>query len=313
MIHTLGFSPSLDMTYRVPTITVGAIHRPTAVLRLAGGKSLNVSRALAQLGYPVRAIVPLGGLIGDLVAELLPTEIQLMRMVSAQSTRLCVSAADDSGHSLTEFYEPAPALDLDVLNVALDHVLAVPPGDWLTLSGQVPSGIDTDTLGQVLNTATSRGVRLAVDVHGPALKMIIDQTSPELVKINRDEATELVCDDLDDRRSISELVDLGQRVLGLGCRAVIITDGVEGSLGLRGSGDGWRARTDAPAGDYPVGSGDSFLAGLVSKLSGGSGMPEALLTAAAVASANAHCPGGAVFDLAVVESMRRATRVTPLA
>lgn len=315
MIHTLGFSPSLDMTYRIPAITLGAIHRPTAVLRLAGGKSLNVARALAELGYPVRAIVPLGGPIGDLVAKLLPPEVQLDPVVSSSATRMCVSAADESGHTLTEFYEPAPALDAEVLNAVLVRVGAIPAGDWLTISGQVPIGIDIDTLSSALAEATAAGVRLAVDVHGPALKMIIDGASPELIKINRDEALELV-----DHTALAptvDLVDLGRRALERGCSTIIITDGVHGSLGLRTTGEGWRVQTDGPSGDYPVGSGDCFLAGLVGELSrdgaGFSAWPEALATAAAVASANAHGPGGAVFDLETIEAMRRATTLTPLA
>ena len=129
MIHTLGFSPSLDISYTVDAIEAGAIHRPRTVLRVAGGKSLNASRALAGLGWKVRAIVPLGGLLGDLVEELLiPTGVILDRIVTDQPTRLCVSASDESAHTLTEFYEPGPAGDELILAEVAGRLAEVTAG-----------------------------------------------------------------------------------------------------------------------------------------------------------------------------------------
>ena len=69
MIHTLGLSPSLDVVYVLDAVRTGAIHRPRQVVRLAGGKSLNVSRALVRLGSQVRAVAPLAGPLGDLVDD----------------------------------------------------------------------------------------------------------------------------------------------------------------------------------------------------------------------------------------------------
>ena len=59
-IHTLGLTPALDVVYVLDEVRLGAIHRPPVVIKSAGGKSLNVARALARLGMPARAIAPLG-------------------------------------------------------------------------------------------------------------------------------------------------------------------------------------------------------------------------------------------------------------
>ncbi len=262
VIHTLGFSPSLDISYTVDAIETGAIHRPRTVLRVAGGKSLNASRALASLGWKVRAIVPLGGLLGDLVEELLiPTGVILDRIVTEQPTRLCVSASDESAHTLTEFYEPAPAGDELILAEVAGRLAEVAPGEWLTISGSVPAGIDHGILADRLAGTTARGVRLAVDVHGLALGSIIERARPEVIKINRFEAAELV------GAEVGDLTDLGPAVQARGPVDVVITDGAAGSIGWDRSGTGWRAVTRAAPGGYPVGSGDCFLAGLVSELS----------------------------------------------
>ena len=206
MIHTLGLSPSLDVVYVLDAVLAGSIHRPRSVVRLAGGKSLNVARALARLGRPVRAIAPLAGPLGDLVADLLePTGVELVRLTTTAPTRMCVSAADETAGTLTEFYEVAPPADgteLDQLDEVLGSVAA--PGDWLVLSGSVPPGRRPGPLRRACSPAVrARGVRLAVDTHGPALPLLLEVAAPDLVKINRAEAAELV------GRDPADLVELG--------------------------------------------------------------------------------------------------------
>ena len=93
---------------------------------------------------------------------------------------------------------------------------------------------------------------------------------------------------------------------------VVITDGAAGSIGWDRSGAGWRAVTEAAPGGYPVGSGDCFLAGLVSELAAGRTLAEALEVAAAVGAANAAIPGGGIFDLETVARLRALTMITPL-
>ncbi|SEP73958.1 1-phosphofructokinase family hexose kinase [Microlunatus flavus] len=302
MIHALGLAPSLDVVHTVDKVVPGAIHRPRQVVRLAGGKSLNVARALDRLGHRVRAVAPLGGPLGDLVAELLePTGVRLVRLTTRAKTRLCLTVADESAGALTEFYERAPQADggeLDQLEQALD---AVETGDWLALSGSVPEGTDLDRLVGLLAGLRGRGARLAVDTHGAVLPLLVERATPDVVKINRAEAAELVGGEPED------LLELGAAVRDLGVGVLVLTDGADGAVGWDGSGR-WRVRTGAAPGGYPVGSGDCFLAGLVGDLSSGASLPDALVTAAAVGAANAAVPGGALFDDDTLARLRAATR-----
>lgn len=306
MIHTLGLSPSLDVVYVLDAVRTGIIHRPGQVVRLAGGKSLNVSRALVRLGSEVRAVAPLAAPLGDLVDELLrPTGVELVRLPTSAPTRMCVSAADASAGTLTEFYEQAPPADgteLDHLAPVLD---GVEPGDWLVLSGSVPSGTDLDRLVALLARARERGVRLVVDTHGAVLPLLLEVAAPDVVKINRAEAAELVGTDPVD------LVELGATVRAAGADVLVLTDGIAGAVGWDDAG-AWRVTTDAAPGGYPVGSGDCFLAGLVADLAVGRPLPEALVTAAAAGAANAATPGGALFDDGTLARMRERTRAVGL-
>jgi len=306
VIHTLGLSPSLDVVYVLDSVTAGSIHRPRSVVRLAGGKSLNVSRALARLGRPVRAVAPLAGPLGDLVADLLaPTGVELVRLATTAPTRMCVSAADESAGTLTEFYEHAPPADGTELEQVERALVDVAAGDWLVLSGSVPEGTDLDRFAGVLAGVRGRGARLAVDTHGPVLPLLLAVARPDVLKINRAEAAELV------GRDPSDLVELGTAVRAAGADVLVLTDGSAGAVGWDDHG-GWRVTTDAPPGGYPVGSGDCFLAGLVAGLAGEAPLPEALVTAAAVGAANAAVPGGALFDDATLAHLRGRTRAVGL-
>jgi 1-phosphofructokinase family hexose kinase len=306
VIHALGLAPSLDIVHVVDHVRPGEIHRPLRVVRLAGGKSLNVARALVRLGHPVRALAPLGGPLGDLVSELLEgSGVDLVRLATSAPTRLCLSVADEAAGSLTEFYEHAPGAggqELDALEGALD---AVETGDWFVLSGSVPRGTDLDRLVSLLAGLRTRGARLAVDTHGPVLPLLVARATPDVVKINRSEAAELVA------RSPEDLLELGAAVRDLGVAVLVLTDGADGAVGWDGTGS-WRVRTDAAPGGYPVGSGDSFLAGLVGDLAAGAQLPAALVTAAAVGAANAAVPGGALFDDETLGALRSLTRAVPL-
>ena len=288
-IHTLGLSPALDITYELDQVTIGSIHRPKAVHRTAGGKSLNVARALARLGYDTRAIVPLGGEIGDLVESMLTeTTVEAERLPTSIPTRLCVTAADSSTGSLTEFYEPVLAFDVPL--EAIERSLRpIQTGEWLTVSGAIPTSVDAGELADLLASLGERGVHVAVDVHGPALPTILAVSHPRLVKVNRDEALEMTGE--------GDIAMSAEVLVAAGAGIAVVTDGAAGSIGRSAAGE---LVSQAPAsiiGAFPVGSGDCFLAGLVGRLSDTLSLSSALAFAAAVGAANAAVPGAGVFDL----------------
>lgn len=315
MIHTLGFSPSLDVVYTVDSLTVGQIHRPTRVIRSAGGKSLNVARAVAILGRPVRAIVPLGGRIGELVADLLDgSGVQLDRIETSAETRMCVTVSDesasgdptsgDAGATLTEFYEAAPVPGAAAMDAIANSVRRIPAGDILAVSGSVPAALEATAIVAVLADAAQRGIRIAIDVHGPALGGIITGGRPWIVKVNRGEAAALT-----GLPPESPLPEHAAALRALGAAFVVLTDGIHGSYGADADGTAWTARSLGTPGRYAVGSGDSYFAGLLTTLEDGEPIAEALRTAAACGTANAQTPGAATFDLAAVVAARATTDV----
>jgi fructose-1-phosphate kinase PfkB-like protein len=266
VITVLSPSPALDVTYLVDGLEPGGIHRPRAVLRLAGGKGLNLARAAAVLGERVRVVAPLGGHIGSLVAELAAAEgLDLVARPSAGETRMCVSAIADDG-SATEFYEPAAVVEPFSFEA-----------EWPVLAGSLHGSVDW------------AGAFRAVDTSGPGLAAVLD-ARPGIVKVNRSEAAGV----LGREGTALELATaLRERTDG----TVVVTDGAAGAVGVDAAG-AWRAEPDPRPGRFAIGSGDSFFAGLLVTLAAGGALRDALHAASAAGSANSRTPGAGVFDRA---------------
>ncbi|MBH0008580.1 PfkB family carbohydrate kinase [Salinibacterium sp. SWN1162] len=296
MITVLLLSPSLDVTYLVDEVAVGEIHRPHTVLRSPGGKGLNLARAAHRLGVSASVVMPSGGHIGALVSELAAAEGVAVTTVPVwQQTRSCVTAIDGLG--LTEFYEPAPDLSATEQSQLCAALAAEPAGGWTALSGSIPATVDPQLLLDALAARVAQGDSIAIDTHGPVLGRVASELKPALVKVNRHEAAELLGAD-------ASAASLAAQLRTITGGTVIVTDGVAGSVGIDSTGT-WSARLDAPAGRYPVGSGDSYLAGILATLSQGGSLAAALAIASGAASANAAVAGAATFDPALAADLAR--------
>lgn len=292
MITVVALSPSVDVTYVVDELVPGEVHRPGSVHRVAGGKSLNAARAAAAMGADVSAIAVLWGASGELVAqELASAGVDLTRIGGSAETRTCVSIASRADGRMTEIYERATTVSgtewESVIEAAL-RVLPRRPG-WLAVSGSVPSSLDAGPLARLVELGADAGVSVAIDSHGPALGPAVD-AGPALVKVNRAEASALL-----DRDSNVDVLELAIGIHERGGGIAVVTDGTAGSVATDGR-ESWRVGASSVAGGFPVGSGDSFLGGMLSALDDGADLADALRLGAGCATANALEPGAARFD-----------------
>jgi 1-phosphofructokinase family hexose kinase len=300
VITVAGLTPSLDLTYVVDDLRLGEIHRPRELVTCAGGKSLNMARVAARLGADVRVIAVLGGPTGHQVADRLAADgVAFDVVASPTETRTCVSIASGSTEELTEIYQYAPTISGEVWSnvlTALDADLELRAG-WLSISGAPPAGLPDDALADLVRLGHARGLRVAVDTHGAALAAVVD-VRPDLVKVNRVEAAELLGVD----PAGADLVSLAEEIRARTGGTVVVTDGRAGSIAIDGA-DTHRVPASTRTGGFPVGSGDSFMAGLVVALDRGASLPDALRTAAAAGAANALVPGPGVLDIADLQAI----------
>jgi 1-phosphofructokinase family hexose kinase len=285
VITCVAPAPAVDRLLELPgPVTPGEIHRPARVLAVAGGKGLNVARAAAALGAPVRAVAPLGGATGRWIEERLAAAgIDVRRVTTSAEPRVCISIAS-SGQELTEFYEPAPRLEPGQWQAFERAVREAAQGAaWVTLSGSLPPGSPDDGAERLVAAGHAAGARVALDASGEALRSGL-RAAPDLVKVNTREARELLGADA----TASAL----RRAGGAAC----ITNGAAG-IELA-AGDVRLLAVPPVRGDYPVGCGDVTLAALVAARSHGASWRAALALATAASAASAEIPGAGVLDAA---------------
>lgn len=293
MIVCVAANPSVDKLFEVERLLPGEIHRPSGFVQVPGGKGLNVARAIAQLGGHALATGLLAGHVGRWVQDALVHEgVEARFAWTAGETRSSLSVADRETGRLTEFYEAGHPIAPEEWSALVELVQAVlPEASWLAISGSLPPGLPEDGYAELARRAAAAGVPAAVDSRGPALARALE-ASPALVKINLEEATDLLEVSLASAaEALAAAREIRRRAGGAG-HATVVTMGAEGTVMVDPAGGEWAGRPSG-RGRYPVGSGDVFLGALLTGLDRGESWSGALRLALGASAANAQAPGAA--------------------
>ncbi|MFF0429515.1 1-phosphofructokinase [Streptomyces sp. NPDC004520] len=291
MIVTITPNPSLDRTYELGTLVPGEVNRAAHDRLDPGGKGVNVSRALTAAGHRTSAVLPLGGLSGQLLADLLRRQgIDVAAVAISGDTRINVSIAEDGG-SLTKVNAVGPelsaaesaallALVRDAQKTGQDTGSEV---EWLACCGSLPRGLAPEWYAEVVAQVHSGGARIALDTSGPALLAALP-ARPDVVKPNREELAEAVGRPV---RTVGDAVDAAGELRERGAQQVLASLGADGMLLVAEEGS-WYGSAPVAAVRSDVGAGDASLAGFLG--AGGTG-PEALVAALAHGAAAVQLPG----------------------
>ena len=146
MIVTVTLNAAIDRTLTVPNFQLGQRHRASAGLTLAGGKGINVARALKRLGVPVVATGLAGGRTGTRIIEELTGEAILNDFVRiADESRTSTAVVDPTSGSYTEINEWGPHVEPDELEMLLEKLRYLSRGaDFVVLAGSLPRGVEPD-------------------------------------------------------------------------------------------------------------------------------------------------------------------------
>lgn len=285
MIHTLTPNPSLDMRMRFRDPHLGELNRAESVMLEPSGKGLNVARALAQLGQPVQAVLPVGGLFApsfDTVIE----PIQAYKVAIGGATRCNVKVIDQDGE-MTEFNAPGPTLSAEEW-AAVEAAMLEPlvSGEAAVLSGSLPRGVTVQSYVALMEKLGGKGAKVCLDAEGDSLRLGL-KTKPFMVKPNRKEAQELLERSID---TIPEAAQAARDIQQLGAEIVVLSLGAKGAVFL---GEG--CVYALPPKIKPVtttGCGDSLLAATLDGLARGLSWPQIArhATALSVARAIAQTP-----------------------
>lgn len=260
MIVTVTPNPSLDVALHVGDLRRGEVHRATAERHDAGGKGLNVSRALAQNGVENRAVMPLGGRAGSDLLALLEgdTGLRPVAVRIAGATRSNVGIVEPDG-TLTKVNAAGPVLSTVELGALHAAILGAAAGaSWVVLAGSLPKGLPEDFYAALIGPLHDLGARVALDSSGAAFERGL-AAGPDLVKPNVHELAEVLGRPL---RTVGDLVDGAQELRARGPHAVLASAGPDGAVAAHASG----AIHGEPPPIVPassVGAGDAMLAGWI--------------------------------------------------
>ncbi len=286
-------NPAIDRTMEVPGLRPGSMTRATSSRVAAGGKGVNVARALVALGARARCMGPLGGANGRILADLAAAEALPATWTWCDvETRSCLILVDSAAREATVINEVGPRLSAEDWQRVCSDVLAQTSGaSAVCVSGSLPPGVPPEGLAALCRLLLDSGQAPWVDSSGAALVAVLSVPGVRL-KINREEAEELLGRRLD---GVAACEEAARQFVARGMAAVVLTMGGEGALLAEAEGC-WHVAAPPIETVSAVASGDSFLAGLVAAWTSGRDLREALCWGVAAGTANALAAGGARFS-----------------
>lgn len=293
MIVTLTANPCVDRTMQLESpITRGGVFRASSVGDEAGGKGVNVARAVAHAGVPAVAVLPADD--DDLLVKgLIEAGVHPVNVPVGRPSRVNITVTEPDG-TTTKFNDPGHSFSHAVLAQVEERLLSRSrPDDWVVLSGSLPPGADHDWYAQLTAKLKQAGRRVAIDTSGDALAAVVANEAhlPDLLKPNAEELASLTGDDgdaleADPAAAAAAAAGLVQRGIG----AVLLTLGAEGAVLINDDGV-WRATPPPITLRSTVGAGDSSLAGYLLADLRSVAAPERLREAVAYGAAAASLPG----------------------
>lgn len=318
MIVTVTPNPSIDRTVTLPTpLTRGAVHRVTSVTSQAGGKGVNVARALTLAGVEALAVLPAA--VNDPLLSALQSVGVAYRVVQvAEPARINLTITEQDG-TTTKLNEPGATLDDAAVRALTDAVLDAADGaSWVVMSGSLPPGVPASWYGDVVALLASHPCRIAVDTSDAPLAALVaslDRGAPDLIKPNAEELAGVLgyspqaLEAAVAQGDPEPVVSAARQLIDKGVGAVLATLGAAGAVLVDQNG-AWMATPPPIVPRSTVGAGDSSLAGYVRAEVGGGDPPQRLQMAVAYGSAAAALPGTTLPSPAEVDL--NAVHVSPI-
>ena len=258
MIYTLTFNPSLDYILTVPNFTCGIVNRTTEEKIFPGGKGINVSMVLKNLGYESTALGYFAGFTGEKLKSLLEEKGIKTQFLPVQSgmTRINVKIRSEEE---SEINGQGPAIgkeDIDKLYKKLDELT---DGDILVMAGSIPDVMPSTMYMDIMKHLEGKQLKIVVDATKDLLVNVL-QYHPFLIKPNNHELGEIFGITIKEK---SDVIEYAKKLQEKGARNVLVSMAGEGAV--LGAEDGTVYQSEAPKGKVvnSVGAGDSMVAGFL--------------------------------------------------
>ena len=292
MIYTVTFNPAIDYTVSLEKLNTGCVNRCRSEQMTFGGKGINVSCVLRELGCETTALGFCAGFTGKAIADGLeaagvPTD--LVRL-SKGNSRINVKISADSE---TEINGKGPDISESELFEFYGRLEKIKSGDFIVLAGSVPQSIPQDVYSRILERLSDRDISAAVDAEGRLLMETL-RFEPFVIKPNSHELGQIFGREL---TSDEQIAECARELQKQGARNVLVSMAADGSLLLDENGNVHRQGVCKGTVVSSVGAGDSMLAGFIAGYEQTKDYDHALRLATACGGATAFSVGTAKKEL----------------
>lgn len=309
MILCVTPNPAIDRTLAVPGFLPGEVHRIPSATVTAGGKGLNLARAILSLEGSALCTGMLGGHSGRLVAALAEREGMKCTWTWVDNeTRTTVIVVDPTSGEATVINEAGPRVSQEDWERLRLEILAQAAGaELVCLCGSLPPGAPPDGYPALIAELKALGKQVWVDSSGVSLRASL-AAGPHGVKVNGLEASELVEFDV---KGIASAWKAASKLRRMGASSAVITLGPRGAVMMGPTGVWWAKAPEVQA-INPVGSGDTFMAGLANALVAKNEPPAMLAQAVAAGAACSLSAGSGQMAIGDFKRLLAVTQVAPM-
>lgn len=258
MIYTVTLNPSLDYVVDVDDFVLGRTNRTVSERLYAGGKGINVSFVLKNLGFESTALGFSAGFTGEEIKKQIQergiTE-NFITVLNGQS-RINIKLR---GQQETEINGMGPDIEKEHIQQLLKKLSVLSPGDYLILAGSVPMKINNTIYYDILKTLDKKGIKAVVDTTGDLLLNVL-KYHPFLIKPNIHELSELFSTEI---KTKEEVVQYGLKLQDMGAQNVIVSMAGDGAVFICENGEIYKSEAPKGVVKNSVGAGDSMVAGFL--------------------------------------------------
>lgn len=258
MIYTVTFNPSLDYIVSVKDFELGKTNRTSYEQMLAGGKGINVSTVLKNLGIENIALGFTAGFTGKEIKRMAEESGLRCDFIELEDgfSRINVKMKDFDG---TEINGKGPDIDPNAVEKLMEQLRKLQEGDMLVLAGSIPSSMSDSIYRDIMSELCGKGIEFVVDATKDLLFNVLEY-HPFLIKPNNHELGEIFGVEIKTREQV---VPYAKKLQEMGARNVLVSMAGEGAVLLDESGQVFKLQ--APEGKLvnAVGAGDSMVAGFI--------------------------------------------------
>lgn len=291
MVYTVTFNPAVDYVVQADDITVGSVNRTRGEKIYFGGKGINVSMVLAELGVKSKALGFVAGFTGEAIEKGITESgvdadfVHLERGFSRINVKI-------KSERETELNGQGPAIDDKALGELFAKLDDISDGDTIVLAGSIPGSMPADIYERILERLQDRKVKAVVDATKDLLLNVL-KYKPYLIKPNNHELGEMFGVTL---KTTDEIAEYAKKLKDMGAQNVLISMAGDGALLIDENGRTHICGVCRGTVKNSVGAGDSMVAGFIAG-SSGSDYEHALKLGTAAGGATAFSDGLAEKEL----------------